>query len=367
MRVLIDLTSVRTAQAGVLRYTEGLTSALASLAPEVDLKRTAAPVPRYRPRERSLIKVWRHLLLLVWFQLVLPVIALVQRADALVCPEYYCPLVCPCPRLVVFYDTLMWDRTEYPWWWKSVLYFNALMPARRGAHVIAISDSMRGPVSSLLNREPSAIRVIYPVIAVGRGRSPSARMFATYGLQPGYLLHVGVLERRKMIPQLILSYGAAFTRGSNRPTLVIAGPRSPIASLDDWDEIVGVIHEHGLTNQVVLLGKVEPALMDDLYEGALAFVFTSRAEGFGMPLAEAMAAGVPVVAVDSPVSREVLGLAGLLVNPDDPVALSSALSRIVADPLLRLSLSQLGLEQAERYTERVAAGELASYLEDVRR
>ena len=357
-RVLLDLTCTRTAQAGVRRYAEGLRLGLRELSPEIQVVEVAAPVPRYRRGESPLRKLVRHALLLVWFQAGLPLAAAARRASLLVCPEYYCPWLAPCPRVVVFHDTLFWDRDEYPGWWRALLGWTALGPARHGASVVTPSATQVPRLASLLGRPEQAISCLPPVIAPAPTLQEGDAGDAIGDLQPGYLLHVGALERRKEIPRVIEAYGLSRRDAAPWPPLVLAGPRSPIAALDDHAAITEAIRARGLEESVRVLGRVPDHRIAALFQGAGALLFAGRAEGFGIPLAEAMAAGVPVVAVGSPTTSEVVGEAGLLVAPGDPEAFANAIERVVTSGSLRASLRARGLERAERYRPAAAAARL---------
>lgn len=345
--VLVDITCLRTAQAGVRSYTAGLLSSLRAVDPHV--LSTGAPVPGYRPSESAVRKLARHLLLVLWYQVGLPLLALARGARLLVCPEYYCPRVAPCPRVVVFHDTLFWDRDEYPGWWRTLLGLNALGPARRANLVVTPSASQVAGLARLLRRPEHEIVVLPPLINPTPAPADLDGDLRRLGLAAGYVLHLGAMERRKDIPALVESYAGARDGQPDWPPLVLAGPRSPIAALDDLPSIERMIAKHDLEPVVRVLGMVPDASLPALLHGAAALAFVSRAEGFGLPLAEAMAAGVPVVAFDTATTAEVVDGAGLLVPAGDREALAGALRRVLADSSLRAELGRRGRERAERY------------------
>jgi glycosyltransferase involved in cell wall biosynthesis len=356
--VLLDVTCLRTAQAGVRRYTEGLRESLGLLAPAIPTRETGAPVPRYRAPDTAARKVLRHGLLLGWYQVGLPLVAAVRGARLIVCPEYYCPWFAPCPRLVVFHDTLFWERAEYPRWWRALLWLNARGPARWAEVVAAPSASQTAGVARLLRRRSTSVVVLPPLVRPAPVPAALAGDLRELGLEPGYLLHLGVLEPRKDIPALVDAYAAARAGAPDLPPLVLAGPRSPIAALDDHARIEEAIDRHHLAGAVRTIGAVPEPRLPALLHGAAALVFVGRAEGFGLPLAEAMAAGVPVVGVASPATSEVVGDAGLLVPPGDTDALVAALRLVASDPEVRAELGERGRRQARRFSDEAVAARL---------
>jgi glycosyltransferase involved in cell wall biosynthesis len=168
-----------------------------------------------------------------------------------------------------------------------------------------------------------------------------------------YLLFVGNLTASKNLPFLV----HAFDQADVPVDLVLAG-----RPLDDLDAIQGIIHGTRSRERVHLVLQPSDTEVNKLYRGALAFVFPSRYEGFGFPPLEAMSAGVPVVASDLPVLREVLGDAALFADPLDTQAITGAILRLASDDEERTRLFVLGKAQAGRFSwERCAEQTLAVY------
>ena len=167
-----------------------------------------------------------------------------------------------------------------------------------------------------------------------------------YGLENApFVLTVGTLQPRKNHARLV----RAFSKVDNRYLLVIAG--DPGWS---YDETMQAIRETGQAERVRLIGYVGDDL-PALYSAATALAFPSLYEGFGFPPAEAMACGTPVVASNVSSLPEVVGNAGLQVDPFDVDALAEALVRLTEDNDLRAELRKRGFEQASRFTWEEAA------------
>lgn len=170
-----------------------------------------------------------------------------------------------------------------------------------------------------------------------------------------YVLAVGTVDARKGLDVLIEAFARARLDGTR---LVIAGPDGHRA-----DDARAAAAEHGVAERVTFPGRVGDAELAGLYEGALAYCLPSRAEGFGLPLLEAMGAGVPVVASDLPVVREVAGDVAVLVPVGDAEAWAAALEQVVGDDAARTTRGAAGRDVAARYTWAAAARSTAAVYE----
>ena len=183
------------------------------------------------------------------------------------------------------------------------------------------------------------------------------RIAAHYALEPGYLLCVGTLEPRKNLPGLFRSYRLLLDAGVTPACLVLVGSKGWL-----YDEIFERVEELHLGERVHFLHGVPDGDLAGLYNAASLSVTPSFYEGFGLPALEAMACGTPVVVADRSSLPEVVGEAGLLVDPDDPDDIAQALTCVLTDDLLRARMRELGLAQAARFTwERTAEETLAVY------
>ncbi len=110
------------------------------------------------------------------------------------------------------------------------------------------------------------------------------------------------------------------------------------------------LRESGRTSRVHWVGLIPDADLPAFYAGAACFVYPSLFEGFGLPLVEAMACGCPVVSSDRTACPEVVGTAGLLVDPEDVAAIATAIARVLADEALRADLRERGLARGRLFT-----------------
>jgi glycosyltransferase involved in cell wall biosynthesis len=215
--------------------------------------------------------------------------------------------------------------------------------ARRADRIVVPSQYTADDVHRLLGAPRERIAVCPPGIPAW-ARSPAG--FDRHG----YLLFVGTMEPRKNMAGLMAVYGRLQAHSPNVPKLVLAGRPGPhgLAVLDAL--------EPSLRGRVETLGYVADADRQRVYEGARALVMPSLEEGFGMPALEAMSLGIPVVASARGALPEVVGDAGLLVNPTDEEALLQALIRVLTDDDLATALSDRGRARASGFSWPATAG-----------
>lgn len=165
-----------------------------------------------------------------------------------------------------------------------------------------------------------------------------------YHLAPGYLLFVGERRPHKNLLQLVRAF-AMLQKTVKDSQLVIAGK-----SYADYQAPQALVEQLGLSRYVRFLDYVPEGQLPALYQAAGVFCLLSDYEGFGLPVIEALASGVPVVAAERTALPEVLGEAGTLVDPSDPESVASAISRLLLDKPRRQNQIQLGLARARHFT-----------------
>ena len=175
----------------------------------------------------------------------------------------------------------------------------------------------------------------------------------------GYLLFVGTIEPRKNVGGLLDAYARLLARRANVPRLVIAGRAEA-----DAGAVLAAMNQPPLAGHVEYRGYVPTEEREALFKGAQAFVLPSFEEGFGIPALEAMSAGVPVVVSNRGALPEVVGDAGLLIDPDDAESLAAALERLADDPDLRATCARRGLDRARQFTWTQTARDVRRAYED---
>jgi glycosyltransferase involved in cell wall biosynthesis len=268
---------------------------------------------------------------ILWEQIILPLEAARYRLDVLFNPGFTAPVFSAVPSVTVFHDLQHRRHPEYFRWfdlpfWRLLLWASA----RRSRTIIAVSEATREDLVRFYPFSASRIEVIPHGVEpaffkLGRAIDEGER----------YVLCVSTLHPHKNIDRLIRVY----TRCKRDYKLILAGMRGFHAS-----EV-----EKLATDDIRITGWIPRNKLLNLYAGATAFVYPSTFEGFGMPLLEAMAAGLPVACSDIPPLREVAGDAALFFDPSSEDAIAGALDRIMEDQALRQQLAAAGPKRAREF------------------
>jgi len=224
--------------------------------------------------------------------------------------------------------------------------------ARRAARVVVPSPYTAREVVRQLGVPEFRVAVCPPGIPEWR-ESPGPA-------EDGYLLFMGTLEPRKNIDGLLEAYGRLLARCTAPPKLVLAGSAGPEAQ--KWLE---AIRRPPLARQVEHIGYVREEDRQGVYAGARALVMPSHEEGFGMPALEAMSLGIPVIASRRGNLPDLVGEAGVLVEPDDVESIVDAMERLLRDDGLTAMLGARARERARDFHWRRTAQALREVFADV--
>jgi glycosyltransferase involved in cell wall biosynthesis len=239
--------------------------------------------------------------------------------------------------------------SEVPW--QQRLYLRTALPPalRHAAAVLAPSESTRRDLLKLYPIPGLEQRV--HVVAEGLTKPAEAGPLPE-GIEPGFVLAVGTVEPRKNYPRLLTAYRQLRGRHSSLPFIINGRPGVPqlvIAGRPGWaygDTIQRLEAEPG----VRYLGHVDEPTLAALYQSASVLAFPSLYEGFGLPLLEAMAHGVPAVVGAAGALPELALGAALSVDAEDSNAIAGALERLLADEGLRKKLGEEGMRRARGYS-----------------
>jgi len=239
------------------------------------------------------------------------------------------------------------------------LYWSTSFALRHARRIIAVSAATK---ADLLRAYPSARADRISVIHNGfndesyrplRDEAKTREVLDRYGLERPYLLYVGRLEKKKNTPLLVEAFALWRESHPGRALKLLLVGNAGFG----FDEVNYVIEEFGLTKEVIMPGWVSEADLPYITAAAAAFIMPSRYEGFGIPILEAMACGVPAAVSELPVFREVAGDAALYFDQNDKQAMAAAIERIVGDEALRAALRAKGLVRAREFSWRRCAEE----------
>jgi glycosyltransferase involved in cell wall biosynthesis len=372
MRIGVDIRDLLLARTGARTYLAEVLAALERTAGSHSIvalsPRRAEPIPR----KNALDKMREHAAHTWWKQVELPRLAAARGCSVLFCTDFTAPLISRARPVPVFFDGNFWVTPEhYNRLWRILMDVTAIPAARRAPVVVTISEFSRQEIAEHTGIPPERIVAIpiAPKSATTATLTPeeTGRVLARYDLDQGtpYVLHVGVMEKRKNLVRLVEAFAQFLQRVSKPYRLVLAGQPGPRQAMDDSANIRAAVARLGLIDSVRFVGHVSDADLPALYQGAAMFVFPSLREGFGIPVLEAFSSRLPVAAANSSAIPEVAGDAALLFDPHDPAAIAEAMTRLAEDSGLRMALVERGLARAPLYSWDRTARELLALFERV--
>jgi glycosyltransferase involved in cell wall biosynthesis len=281
---------------------------------------------------------------ILWEQIALPLAALRLRLDAMLNPGFTAPLLCPCPQVTVFHDLQHKRHPEYFRWFDRPFWdFFLFWSAHISRLVLAVSAETRADLLRHYRLPESKVRVAL------QGVDPAFFAIAGRRAPEPFLLTVSTLHPHKNLDSLLRAF-ASFRRARPDFRLVVCGLHGFAA---------GPLHELrdalGLRDVVDFPGWIPRAEVYDLYARAWGFVYPSRFEGFGLPILEALAAGVPAACSHIEPLSTIAGGAALEFDPADEGALTQAMLRIAGDEPLRRRLAEMGPRRASQFSWRATA------------
>jgi len=298
----------------------------------------------------------------VWDQLVFPFLAARAGCDIVYFPIPEGFLFSSIPQVVTVYDLHpIQFSNEVPFYRNLSFRFRIPWVLRRADAIITISDNTKKDIVRILAIEPDKIHVIECGYDSARFK-PVERMDAIaqkYNLiDTKYVLTVGNLVRHKNISNLVKAFGMSNVKAS----LVICGTKKDSKYLR---EIQSIITQLGIGERVIFLDYVDVADLPALYSNASLFAFPSLHEGFGIPLLEAMACGVPVLTSNTSSMPDVVGDAAFLVDPNNIEEIAHGIKLIFDDEALRDTMRQKGIERVKLFSWKDSALKLEKICSDV--
>lgn len=361
MRIVLDLTSTPKSKTGIGRYMLGLIKGLQEVdkeneyylvAQDDDIDGFGVYADNFHmvPAKSGILrKQWIRIL---WEQIVFPWRLRKLKADVLLCPNYTMPypvrLVSPKTAVVnAFHDMAYFMFPElYVGWKREMFKWYIRRSARATDKIITISENSKSDIPKFCNPRNTNIDVTYMGVKEEffEGEPASDDVLSKYGIKGEYIYYVGTLEPRKNIAGLIKGYRLLPDSIKDHYKLVITGKKGWF-----YEELFKTVDsDPDLKDRVVFTGFVDDEDMIPLLKRASAFAYISLYEGFGIPVAEAMAAGVPTVTSNRSSMKEIAEGYGFLCDPDTPESVRDYL----VDALVLHEHLEAGDEEAKEQIKR---------------
>jgi glycosyltransferase involved in cell wall biosynthesis len=294
----------------------------------------------------------------------LPRIVAAAGVDVLYCPGNTAPAATRC-ALVLGVQSMLHYLTPDDAGRLRTFYFRWTLPrsARRADRIIAVSEDIKQTLLRAADVSESKVRVVHEGADGTFQRPPDGQVksdLAREGMAPGYVLFVSTLKPYKNADKLIRAMAWMKQKRGQGHRLVVIG-RDPLGL---QGSLASLAQSLGIGPEVRFLGGVDHARLPSFYAGAAAFAYPSAVESFGLPILEAMACGTPVIASDRAAVPEIVGEAGMCVNPDDIPAFAEGIRRLLTDEPERERLRRLGSERAGQFTWERAARETLTVFEE---
>ncbi|MDI6827157.1 MAG: glycosyltransferase family 1 protein [Armatimonadota bacterium] len=355
--------------AGISRYIRGLVDAFATYRNNHEIHiflkgLESKEFPNNLYIHRSCGSTSNPMLRISWEQTILPLLIKKLGLDIIHSPAYVLPTACPCKSVVTVLDLSFIRFAQYfpLFQWCYLNYFTR-RSVRKADAVITISEHSKQEIIKLLHVPENKVFVTHlgvnpsfrPVSAAEK-----ARVCEQYGIIENTVLFVGTLEPRKNILSLIAAFDIVHKAFNQRCSLILVGGKGWF-----YQELFEFTRQLGIGDSVRFLGYVPMEDLPALYGASAVFVYPSFYEGFGLPPLEAMACGTPVITSNTSSLPEVVGDAGIMVDPHDVEALANAILQVLGDSDLRQEMSARGIERAKLFSWQETARRTLNVYEDI--
>lgn len=319
------------------------------------------------PKEKQRWKYRRVVHTRLWSQLTLPIHLMLDRPtpDVFLSPVHYAPRFCPCPSVIFVFDL---SYIHFPELFKESDSYKlknwTKYSVEKAARMLTISEASKADIIEQYNVDSNKVVVAYPGIRmkVKKQGSRVKSILKRYGIEEDYILYVGTLQPRKNLVRLIEAFKLAMEQRNNGTmNLVIVGKKGWM-----YEEIFAKVKELNLEQKVIFTDFVPDEELQALYSRAKCLVLVSLYEGFGLPVVEAMAYGVPVVVSNTSSLPEIVGGVGIMVNPDQTEDIANGILEVLGMSESEYKeISDRCKRQARKFSWEKTARETLKVLEEV--
>lgn len=294
------------------------------------------------------------LLRIFWEQYILPFQLRKKNIELLFTPSVAVPIFCRIKKVTTIHDlAFKFYKKKYPFFRRVYVSLITRMAAVKSDFLFTVSNSSKNDIIAKYNLENKKIAVTYNGVHekfyTPHDTGLSSAVKEKYSIPDEFILYVGAIEPGKNLDKVIRAFERILKTNPNLKLLVTGGL--------GWQKeyFLKLITAYQIESQVQIL----PYVLDDelpiIYKLAKLFIYISPYEGFGMPVLEAMASGIPVIASDIPSIREFANSYALLVNPDNENEIISAFNKIFQDDEFRLHIMKNQITRSKEYTWRKSA------------
>ena len=290
---------------------------------------------------------------------------LIGGVDAFLNPHLFSPISLSdkCKYVAVIHDLGFFHFPEFlpidKMAWHKI-ETRPLRQVQRANKIVVSSESTKKDVEEIYKSESDKVEVVYPglnfIVPEKIDSEKVLRVKQTYDLPDEYILYLGTIEPRKNILGLIKAF-EEFKKQKNEIKLVIAGSSGWLC-----ENIYRYVKDSPISKDIIFTGFIDPDDKFYLYHLAKAFVYPSFFEGFGFPVLEAMASGIPTITSNTSSLPEVGGHGCLIIDPFKPKQIAEAINSIVSDDKLRQSLIRAGKKQAGKFNWSKTAEQILNIL-----
>lgn len=372
MKIAIDLTSTPKNKTGIGRYLYNLVHALQEVDQcneyylflqndDVDGFDITAKNFHCVPVDSRILR--KTYIRILWEQLVLPFKIRKLGVDLMHSPYFTMPYLSRVKKITTFHDMTYFIFPEVHTPLKREMFKGYVrLSAKNADAVLAISENTKLDIIKYTNLRDEIIHVT-PLGVDWRfyeEYSIDTELIKSYGINGEYFLYVGTIEPRKNILRLIKAYQSLDESVKRKYKLVIAGKKGWM-----YDEIFEYLQQNKLEEYVHFTGFVKDEHLPVLYKGAKLFLYVSIYEGFGIPVIEGMACGVPTITSDTSSMKEIAGDAAIKVDPHNEEEIKNAILKLLNNKELYDSLIEKGKERAKIYNWRQCAEKTVQAYESV--
>lgn len=299
-------------------------------------------------------------------QVEIPFFVRLERLDIYHSPHFVLPLFNSCRNVVTIHDLIPKFFSEELSSFMAKIYYNFMLKAamKNAAKILTDSNATKKDIIEIFDVPDGKITVTY--LGVSDKYRPvdqedlSSKIKKKFNISEDFLLYVGLQKPHKNLVRLIEAFKILLWDPKIRVQLLIVGKKDTKSSA-----VIRTIERLNLKDSIRLTGYVSKEDLPLIYNAALAFVFPSLYEGFGLCPLEAMACGTPVISSDFTSLKEVLGDAALIFNPLDIRDMADKMRQIITDEALRKQLKQKGLRRASEFSWKRCALETLEVYEEL--